>query len=64
MSIIYVLVPLSLVLMGAAVWALFWAVGSGQFDDLERPAHSILGDDEPDANPSVRDSLPPPDGGS
>lgn len=64
MSVIYVLVPLSLLLMGAAVWALFWAVGSGQFDDLERPARSILGDDEGCGNPSPRDSLPPPDGGS
>lgn len=64
MNIIYVLVPLSLVLMGAAVWALFWAVGSGQFDDLDRPARSILGDEEADGNPSGSDSLPPPDGGS
>jgi cbb3-type cytochrome oxidase maturation protein len=46
MSIAYVLIPLSLVLMGAAAWALFWAIDDGQFDDLEAPGRSILADEE------------------
>ena len=46
MSILYLLIPLSLVLLGLAIWAFFWAVKSGQFDDLEGPAHRILFDDE------------------
>ena len=46
MEIIYLLVPLSLVLIGAIVWAFLWAVRSGQFDDLEGPAHRILMDDD------------------
>jgi cbb3-type cytochrome oxidase maturation protein len=46
MSILFVLIALGLALMGAAVWAFFWAVGQGQFDDLDSPASSILGDDE------------------
>jgi cbb3-type cytochrome oxidase maturation protein len=46
MEIIYLLVPLSLVLIGAIVWAFLWAVKSGQFDDLEGPAHRILMDDD------------------
>ena len=46
MEIIYLLVPLSLVLIGAIIWAFFWAVRSGQFDDLEGPAHRILMDDD------------------
>jgi cbb3-type cytochrome oxidase maturation protein len=30
------------------IWALLWAIRSGQFDDLEGPAHRILMDeDEP-----------------
>ena len=29
MSILYVLIPLALLLLGGAVWAFFWAVGSG-----------------------------------
>lgn len=70
MNIIFVLVPLSLLLLGAAVWALFWAVDAGQFDDLDRPGRSILEDDQaagsPTAggNPPGPGSLPPPDGGS
>jgi cbb3-type cytochrome oxidase maturation protein len=46
MDIVYLLVPLSIVLIaliGASFW---WAVRSGQFDDLEGPAHRILDDDD------------------
>lgn len=46
MEIIYLLIPISLLLLGLIVWILFWAVRSGQFDDLEGPAHSILMDEE------------------
>jgi cbb3-type cytochrome oxidase maturation protein len=47
MEILYLLIPLAVVIAGAIVWAFFWAVKSGQFDDLEGPAHRILMDDEP-----------------
>ncbi|HLR87750.1 MAG TPA: cbb3-type cytochrome oxidase assembly protein CcoS [Wenzhouxiangella sp.] len=46
MTIIYVLIPLSIVMMIIAVGAFFWAVRSGQFDDLDTPALDILDDDE------------------
>lgn len=46
MSILYVLIPLALLLLGGAVWAFFWAVGSGQFDDLDTPAIRIIMDDD------------------
>ena len=46
MSILYVLIPLALLLLGGAVWAFFWAVGSGQFDDLDIPAVRIILDDD------------------
>ena len=46
MSILYVLIPLALLILGAAVWAFFWAVGSGQFDDMDTPAVRILMDDD------------------
>ena len=46
MEILYLLIPLSIVLVGVIVWAFFWAVRSGQFDDLEGPAHRILMDDD------------------
>jgi cbb3-type cytochrome oxidase maturation protein len=47
MSIVYLLIPLGLVLVGVGLWAFFWAVGSGQFDDLDSPGWSILKDDQP-----------------
>lgn len=48
MSMLLILIPLSLVLVGVAAWAFIWAVGSGQFDDMETPAWEIL-TDEPTA---------------
>ena len=46
MDILYLLIPLSLVLVfliGALFW---WSLRSGQFDDLEGPAHRILHDED------------------
>jgi len=45
MNIILVLIPLSLVLLVAGVWAFFWGVNNAQFDDLETPALMPLSDD-------------------
>lgn len=42
MSILYILIPLTLVLVVFGIWAFFWAVGNGQFDDLETPAWEVL----------------------
>jgi len=44
MTVLLLLIPLSLVLLGVAVWAFIWAVGRGQFDDLDSPALDILVD--------------------
>lgn len=52
MSMLYVLIPLALMLLAAAVWALIWAIRSGQFDDLESHGWSVVLDD---------DQKPPPD---
>jgi cbb3-type cytochrome oxidase maturation protein len=46
MSVIYILLPVALALAGAALWAFIRAVRSGQFDDLETPAHRVLHDDD------------------
>ena len=55
MEILYLLIPISLILFGLIVWVFFWAVGSGQFDDLEGPAHRILLDrDEPVETPEKK----------
>lgn len=47
MAALYILIPVAVVLVALAIWVFFWAVDSGQFDDLDGPAHSILFDDEP-----------------
>lgn len=46
MPALYILIPVAIVLVGFAIWLFFWAVDSGQYDDLDGPAHSILFDDE------------------
>jgi len=51
MNILFLLIPLSIVLLSLAIWAFFWAVKNDQFEDLEGPAYSILfDDDEPKKN--------------
>lgn len=59
MSILYVLIPLGLVLVAFGLWAFFWAVGNGQFDDLDSPGWTVLEDD--DAPPPARRGALPPD---
>jgi cbb3-type cytochrome oxidase maturation protein len=55
MSILFVLIPLGLVLLAVAVAAFFWAVRSGQFDDLDTPGTMVLFDEEPAAGePAIR----------
>lgn len=58
MEVLYLLIPLSLVLVGVIVWVFLWAIRSGQFDDMEGPAHRILMDDDdiPDEQPAQDDS--------
>ncbi len=68
MEILYLMVPLGLVLVGVGLWAFFWAVGSGQFDDLDSPGWSVLDDerkkklasDDTNDDPSKRNAQEPP----
>lgn len=46
MNIIYILIPLSVLLMLLAIGAFFWAVRNDQFEDLDTPALDILDDDD------------------
>ena len=46
MTMLYVLIPLAVILLGVAVWALLWAIKSGQFDDLESHGWSVVLDDD------------------
>jgi cbb3-type cytochrome oxidase maturation protein len=54
MESLYLLIPVSVALVFVTGWAFWRALESGQFDDLERPAHDILMDDD-------RGNRPPPE---
>ena len=54
MNALLILIPLSVLLLLAAIWAFAWAVRRGQFDDLDTPAIDILQDDpEPRRTPAL-----------
>ncbi|MFQ6572894.1 cbb3-type cytochrome oxidase assembly protein CcoS [Pseudomonas sp. UM16] len=46
MPALYIMIPAALLIVAIAVYIFFWAVDSGQYDDLDSPAHSILFDDQ------------------
>jgi len=46
MESLYLLIPLSVVLVFLIALAFWWSVRSGQFDDMEGPAYRILMDDD------------------
>jgi len=53
MDILFLLIPLSVVMVVLVGLAFWWSVRSGQYDDLEGPAHRIVDDDD---DPVERDS--------
>lgn len=77
MEVLYLLIPLSVIAVAVAAYVFLRMSDSGQFDDMDGPAHSILLDDDrppqPDAdrksperdrNSPLRDGpLHPCDGG-
>jgi cbb3-type cytochrome oxidase maturation protein len=42
---LYLLIPIALVLVAIAIRAFFWAVRSGQYDDLDTESRRILFDE-------------------
>lgn len=62
MSALYVVLPVSLVLVLIAAVLFVWAVRRGQFDDLETPGLRVLHDDEErpsrDEGPSEAEAEP------
>lgn len=46
MTILYLLIPLAMLFALVVGIMLFWAIRSGQYDDLQGPAHRILMDDD------------------
>ncbi len=63
MESLYLLIPVSVVLVFAIAVGFWWSVRSGQFDDLEGPGFRILMDDDqvlptengPSADKNTRD---------
>ncbi len=45
MDILYLLIPLSVILVFGILVVFAWALKAGQFDDLEREGLRLLGDD-------------------
>ncbi len=58
MEILYLLIPLSAVLVLAIVAVFGWAVHSGQFDDLEREGQRLIVED-PETLDEGQDSCGP-----
>jgi len=58
MASMMLLIPLSLLMLGAAVWAFFWAVDRGQFDNLEQPSRLALEEDPAPSADAKRDPDP------
>lgn len=55
MESLYLLIPVSVLIVGVAVWVFFRMADSGQFDDMDSPAQSILLDDD---RPAMEPSQP------
>jgi cbb3-type cytochrome oxidase maturation protein len=46
MDILFLLIPVSVVLVFAIGAVFWWAVDNGQFDDMEGPAYRVVADDD------------------
>ncbi|TCJ16296.1 cbb3-type cytochrome oxidase assembly protein CcoS [Parasulfuritortus cantonensis] len=55
MEILYMLIPISVILVGLIALLLLWAVKHGQFEDMEGPAHRILLDDDSPVIPTTEE---------
>ncbi|WP_227817002.1 cbb3-type cytochrome oxidase assembly protein CcoS [Nitrogeniibacter aestuarii] len=59
MESLYLLIPLSVLLVFIIGFLFWWSVKSGQFDDMEGPAYRMLMDDDDPAVDRLSDT---PDG--
>lgn len=57
MDILYLLIPLSVVLVFLIIGMFWWALHSGQFDNIEREGERILMDDRPPPSQDAPESL-------
>lgn len=59
MESLFILIPISILLAVVIIYFFWWSGKSGQFDDLEGPAHRILMDD--DSTHDAPQSAQPPE---
>ena len=57
MDILYLLIPLSLVLVFVIAALFWWSLKSGQYEDLEGPGYRILMDDDKPDVPATRSTV-------
>ena len=58
MEVLYLIIPLSILLVVVIAWVFIWAVRSGQFDDLEGPAHRVIMDEDSGIGAAQTDDEP------
>jgi cbb3-type cytochrome oxidase maturation protein len=58
-NILLLLIPISLALIGVAIWAFAWAVRRGQFENLDAAALDVLVDDVPVARGDGHEATAP-----
>lgn len=59
MSVLYLLIPVSLVFASAFLGVFFWAVCSGQFEDTCTPSMRLLADDPTPPSQSAKPAARP-----
>jgi cbb3-type cytochrome oxidase maturation protein len=62
MDILYLLIPLSLVLVFVIAALFWWSLRSGQYEDLEGPGHRVLMDDDRTDGLKKRSTVDPDQG--
>lgn len=61
MESVYLLIPVSVLLVFGIAFAFWWSVRSGQFDDLEGPGFKVLMDDDERPAPQAGKAAEAPD---
>ena len=51
MDSLYLLIPIALLFCVITIWLLFWAINTGQYDDLDREAWRMFTDDDESPRP-------------